>query len=793
MKGLSEIVVLSWNIAGAEAISANFEFIEREHLFISLTEIKKLIPLTTPKLNFSPAQIASAEAEFVQLEVIFDKFSLDITKLRRAVRAKIGEGSYSGKRGDIHRSQESRAIFDRARLIAGMREINGLDMLRALMEDPGPVLSEVIKSHGAEPGKIAAAVREHMAPAPGPEAPKAKTYNQPQGIEPILKYGHDLVQLASQKQLSACVGRTAEIGRMLAILWMGPNKIPVLAGPKGVGKRVLVETIALRVWEDKAPGHLADTTLIELDTDALLREADAPARFRSTMQELADAARAHKEIILFIENLPKLLAAETARTQDGAAAPGPLHAVLAEGAVKIIISATEEEFSELSSDTALAIRFDRIEIPEPNAQETLEILRDWKSKIEVVHGARISDKALLSVLDLSARYKLPGVYPKKAINLLDRACVRSAIAAREPQGPVAAQLNATAKKFSLPLGSEVDELRVADAVAEALNTTLEAVAGQLDVAVQSRVAGLEKTLKDGVVGQNEVADKLFKRLLALVSPAPANAAPRPPILLAFLGPDGVGKDEVARHIAAGLFGGAGELVSFDMSQYSREEGIKKLFGNEFSVGRVVEHLSLKPFSVVLFENTDKTLPLFYEQLCSFLCRKDLKGDLGRPIDLSSPVFIITSSLFSQAQMDPKKTSDTAEKEVQKRFKEYLPKHVTAAITEALVFKPLTEAVAMRVLLTWLEHARRMVKEKSGAELRIGRDVEKFLMEKGYSKAFGLNNLRMRYDELFYSLLQGAVDRKSLADSKQWQVRVKGGQLLLSPVSPEDSVAIKETT
>jgi ATP-dependent Clp protease ATP-binding subunit ClpC len=790
MKGLSEIVVLSWNIAGAEALSANFEFIEREHLLISMTEAKKLLPLTAPKLNFSPAQIASAEAEFAQLEAIFSGFSMDITKLRRAVRAKLGEGSYAGKRGDIHRSQSSREVFERARLIAGMRQITALDLLRALMESPTRPIMDAVREQGADPEKIAHAIREHMSPAAPPEPPKAKQYASPQGIEPLLKYGKDLLQLASQKQLSPCIGRTREMGRMLATLWMGANKIPMLCGPKGVGKGVLVETLALRVWEDKAPGHLAGTTVIEMDCAAILRDSGDKTRFKAILEAMVASARAHKEVILFIDNLAGLLAAEASVS---AAAPGPLLAALREGAVKAIAATTPEEFSALAADAGLAARLDRIDVPEPTGPETLEILRDWKSKIEVVHGVRVGEKALASALDLSVKFNIPGVYPKKAISLLDRACVRFSLAAREPEGQVAVELKRVAAKFSLPLGSEVDEIYVADAVAEALNTTLETVVGQLDIAVQSRIAGLEKILKDGVVGQNEVADKIFKRLMSLAAPAHDAAAPKTPVLFAFLGPDGVGKDEVARHIAAGLFGGPGEMTSFDMSQYSREEGIKKLFGNEYSAGRVVEHLSVKPFSVVMFENTDKTLPLFYEQLCAFLKRTDIKGETGRPVDLSSPIFIITSSLFSQAQLDPKKTADTAEKEVLKRFREYLPKHVTAAISEALVFKPLTEAVAMRILLTWLERARKMVKEKSGAELHIGRDVERFLMDKGYSKAFGLNNLRVRYDELFYSLVQGAVDSKRLALGGHWKVSLKGGQLQLVQTTPEETVPIKETT
>jgi len=777
---MSEVAMLAWNIAGAEAISANFELIEREHFFISLTEINKLLAHTAAKFNFTPEQTASAAAEFARLESAFKKLNLDMVTLRRAVRQKLGEGTYFLRRGDIHRSADSRKVFDRAKDLCRPGKTTGVAIMRALMENPGPIITQALEKNGSSPGAVLKEMEELSAPPEIRLAAQPKKQPDPRppaDMGALLKYGRDLSALAGKAQIFQCAGRLKEMERLLAVLWIGPKKIPVLIGPQGVGKTAMAETLAVRIFEGKAPGHLAGKTSVEIDTPALLR-ASPENNLQAKLGDIAAAAgAAAQEIMLYIPSAPQLLDAEKGAC---AARGGPqeLRALLLSGAVRVILSADEAGFARMAADAELGPRLEKVPVAETGSQETLEILRAWKARLEKTHGVRINDKALPVVLSLGEAFRSPGAQPRKAIKILERACERAASAAKDPKGVAAVQYAELARKYGVTVSGEIDELRVAGAVAEAAGIPAGQVAEKLDNAVQSRLANLERIVKEGSVGQAEAADILVKRLTALVSGTITR--PSVPFIFLFLGPEGAGKDELARQAAAGMFGSESEFVSYDMSQYSREEGVKKLFGNQYSAGILVDFLSRKPLSVVLFENVDKTPPIFFEEFCRFVRRNDITGDNGKRIDISLPLFILSSSLFSQAQLDQKKLPDAAEREVAKRFRGQLPRSFQEIITEIIVFKPLTEQIAARILLGWIEQARAMVRERCGADMRIGRDVERLLMEKGFSKSFGLRHLRVAYDEYFFSAVQTALNSREMFCSPLWNMTVADGRVTASP-------------
>lgn len=778
MKGLSEIVTLAWNIAGAEAISANFEFIEREHFFISLTEIRKLLALTAPKLNFSPEQTAAAEAEFQGIEALFSKFNLNLTKLRRAVRDKLGEGRYSGRRGDIHRSEESRALLVRARAIAGLRRVTGFDLLRAIMENPGPVITEALAECSVTPAQLAQAIMDFNLPEqPSQEPARRKVYTAPEGLGAIIGRGRDLMALASQGSLSAVVGRESEITRLLSILWIGQGKIPVLVGPAGVGKSALVETLAMRIWDGRAPGRIAARTIIEADTGALLEKKAEPADFRKALEDTIGPLRGRKDITLYLDRLPQLLEAdaECARLE---AAPELLRTALLKNELRLIASSDAQAYAALAAgDARFAQNFQSIEVPEPTPEQTLEILREWKSRLEIAHGVKITDGAAGAVLELSEKYSLEGCYPRKALAVLEGACGYFKKAVENPHGGIALSLEAAARKIGFHRTWEVDELCVAQALSERLALPLDSLAGQLGIAVSARIAGLERLLRDNSSAQPEAADRIFKLLSARLS---ARGAAQAPCVLMFLSPRGAGEEEIARRIAEGFFGSQDDLFSVDMVQYSREEGIKRLFNSEYS-GIVTEHLKLKPCSVVLFQNTDQTPPLFFVEFRNFVAGADRRDKAGGGLPLANTIFILTSAMFSKPKDTAKKVFDyaTASREMARRLQSYLPKSVMEIITDTVVFKPLTEQMALRVLVGWIEQARQSVREKHGVEIHVSREVERLLLEEGYSSELGIRQLRIKYDELFCTPLQNTIDRKEISRYPEWNMKVSNGEVTLT--------------
>ncbi len=108
-----------------------------------------------------------------------------------------------------------------------------------------------------------------------------------------------------------------------------------------------------------------------------------------------------------------------------------LKPALASGELRVIGSTTYQEYKRsFDRDKALARRFQRIDVPEPSKEETIQILNGLKSRYEKHHNVRYTAAAIRSAVDLSARYINDRFLPDKAIDVMDEAGVAGHLRAR---------------------------------------------------------------------------------------------------------------------------------------------------------------------------------------------------------------------------------------------------------------------------------------------------------------------------------------------------------------------------
>ena len=241
-------------------------------------------------------------------------------------------------------------------------------------------------------------------------------------LNPLEKYGRNLVEDVRNGKVDPVIGRDEEIRRVVEILSRKTKNNPVLIGEPGVGKTAIVEGLAWRIFNGDVPLSLKDKDLIELDMGSLIAGAkyrgEFEERLKAVLEEVKDK---NGQIILFIDEIHNLVGA--GKTEGAMDAANLLKPMLARGELKCIGATTFDEYRQyIEKDAALERRFQKVTVDEPSVEDTISILRGLKDRFEAHHGVKIKDEAIISAATLSNRYITDRFLPDKAIDLIDEAC-----------------------------------------------------------------------------------------------------------------------------------------------------------------------------------------------------------------------------------------------------------------------------------------------------------------------------------------------------------------------------------
>ncbi|KKK34049.1 chaperone protein ClpB [Salinicoccus sediminis] len=247
------------------------------------------------------------------------------------------------------------------------------------------------------------------------------TQNPEVQYEVLEKYGRDLVEEVRNGNIDPVIGRDEEIRNSIRILSRKRKNNPVLIGEPGVGKTAIVEGLAQRIVRRDVPDSLRDKTIFELDLSALVAGAKYRGEFEERLKAvLKEVRESDGRIILFIDEIHMLVGA--GKTEGAMDAGNMLKPMLSRGELHCIGATTLNEYREyIEKDSALERRFQKVQIPEPDVEDTISILRGLKERYEVHHGVRITDRALVAAAELSDRYISDRFLPDKAIDLMDQA------------------------------------------------------------------------------------------------------------------------------------------------------------------------------------------------------------------------------------------------------------------------------------------------------------------------------------------------------------------------------------
>ena len=656
---------------------------------------------------------------------------------------------------------------------------------------------------------------------------------EPHGEKSMLEqFGTDLTAKAKAGKLDPVIGRAAEIERVMQVLSRRQKNNPLLIGEPGVGKTAVVEGLAQLIVADQVPDIISGKRVITLDVSALVAGSKYRGEFEERLKKVIKEVVKDGNIILFIDEMHTIIGAGSAEGSIDAAAI--LKPPLSRGELQVIGATTTEEYRKhLEKDSALARRFQTVNVKEPSEEQALRILDGLRDRYEAHHHVRYSDEALQAAVSMSSRYIQDRFLPDKAIDVLDEAGARMRIrnrtlpdeirkfddelrrvrldkeeAASAQEFERAAQLRdeekqleeqraEAEKRFSEESDKElanITEVEIADVVSMSTGVPV----SNLTEAEADKLLRMEGVLHERIIGQEEAVTALSKAIRR--SRSGLKDPKRPSGSFIFLGPSGVGKTELSKALAEFLFGTEDALITYDMSEYMEKHSVSRLVGSPPGYvgfdegGQLTKAVRQRPYSVVLFDEIEKAHPDVFNILLQILEEGRLTDSQGRSVDFRNTVIIMTSNVGARQIAEtaplgftPDSQKGLSDKEIKSRVMSEMKKlfrpEFLNRLDEIIVFKSLAEEqIAQIVDLMVADLRDRLI--AMDMTINLTPEARALVAKEGTDTTMGARPLRraiqrLLEDPISEQLLAGTWHAGSVID-----VGVKDGELTFTPGTGE---------
>ncbi len=814
-------------LAQEEATRFNHNYIGTEHLLLGLVR----------------------EGEGVAAKVLAN-LGVELNRVRSAVEFIIGRGDRMIV-GEIGLTPRAKKVIelavDEARRL-GHHYIGTEHLLLGLVREGEGIAAGVLESLGVNLEKVRTQTIQVLSQSSGAHGETKHNSKTPT----IDQLGLDLTAQARAGKMDPVIGRATEIERVIQILSRRQKNNPALIGEPGVGKTAIAEGLAQRIVAGEVPETLTNKRLLTLDIGSLVAGTKYRGEFEERLKKIIEEIRTAQDCILFIDELHTIVGAGAAEGAVDAA--NILKPALSRGEIQCIGATTLDEYRKyIERDAALERRFQPVNVPEPNVEETIKILHGLRQRYEEHHRLRISDAALKAAAEMAERYVTDRFMPDKAIDLMDEASSRVRLQrSAQPFSLREAMVNlekvkddkeraigaqqyeeaAALRDREQKLRDKISSLESATSQGLATEQPAELVVGEDDIAEvvamwtgipvmriaqeeSERLLQMEDSLHHRIIGQEEAISIISR---AVRRSRTGLKDPKRPIgSFIFLGPTGVGKTELAKALAEFMFGSEDSLIKIDMSEFMERHAVARLVGAPPGYigyeegGQLTEAVRRKSYSVVLLDEIEKAHPEVFNILLQILEDGKLTDAKGRAVDFRNTIIIMTSNVGAQLlnreaalgfktvikDEDKLRRDERAHEEMIRKIdgelKQAFKPEFLNRIDARIVFHALREDQIRQIVDLLLRRVQNQLVEQE-IVLETTDNGKAFLVEKGYDAAFGARPLRRAIqnhveDPLAEGLLTGRFQPGDTVVADR-----ADGELVLEPaprVEAEPELAIAE--
>lgn len=573
---------------------------------------------------------------------------------------------------------------------------------------------------------------------------------------PLESYCLNLNKRARLGKIDPLIGRDEEIQRTIQVLCRRRKNNPLFVGEAGVGKTAIAEGLARRIVESEVPEAIKNAVVYSLDLGALLAGTKYRGDFEKRLKAVLKQLSQQEGAVLFIDEIHTIIGA-------GAASGGVMDAsnlikpLLANGELKCIGSTTYQEYRGIfEKDRALARRFQKIDVKEPSVDETYEILKGLKGRLEDHHGVKFSLPALRVAAELSAKYINDRFLPDKAIDVVDEAG--------------AYQNLLSARKRRKIIGVSDIEMVVSKIARIPLS--------KISTRDKDALKNLDRDLKLLVYGQDQAISELTSAIKLARS---GLRDPQKPVgCFLFTGPTGVGKTEVTKQLANVL---GVELLRFDMSEYMEKHTVSRLIGAPPGYvgydegGLLTEAVTKHPYSVLLLDEIEKAHPDVFNLLLQIMDHGTLTDTNGRHADFRHVILVLTSNLgaveISRNSMGFSTQDNAADvfEAVKRQFTPEFRNRLDAVIN----FAPLSIETIGLVVDKFIMELDEQLNNK-GVTFVVDKSARDWLIEHGYDKVMGARPMARLIQEHIKKPLADELLFGKLSNGGHVTLQVKDGKL-----------------
>ena len=749
---LSRELEVTLNLAFKDARQKRHELMSVEHLLLSLLDNTSAVSV----LGACGADIEKLRAELEEfLEATTplipqnenDRETQPTLGFQRVLQRSVFHVQSSGKKEvdganvlvAIFSEQESHAVF-----LLKQQDVNRIDIVNFI-------------AHGV--GKEG---EESETPGEGISEGEEEGEKQASALE---SYATNLNEQARKGLIDPLIGRSSEVERVIQTLSRRRKNNPLLVGESGVGKTAIAEGLAKLIVDGQVPDIIKESTVHALDLGALLAgtkyRGDFEKRLKSLLNELKDTP--HQ--ILFIDEIHTIIGA-------GAASGGVMDAsnllkpLLASGEIRCLGSTTYQEYRGIfDKDRALSRRFQKIDVNEPNVEDTYKILKGLKTRFEEHHQLKYTDRALRVAAELADKYINDRFMPDKAIDVIDEAG-----AYQQLQPP-------SRRKKQISVG-DVEQI-----VAKIARIPPKTVSSS----DKSALRDLETNLKMVIFGQDPAINSLSSAIK--LSRAGLKEEGKPIGSFLFSGPTGVGKTEVCRQLAniMGI-----DLVRFDMSEYMERHTVSRLIGAPPGYigydqgGQLTEAISKQPHCVLLLDEIEKAHPEVFNLLLQVFDHGTLTDNNGRKADFRNVIIVMTTNAGAQEMSRNSigfQTQDHATDGMEILKKMFTPEFRNR-LDAIIPFASLSKDVIKTVVDKFLVEIQVQLDDKK-VHLEVSDEARVWLADNGYDEKMGARPMqRLIQNRIKKDLAEDILFGKLSSGGGVVHVTVEDGDLSLVIEEPE---------